>query len=111
MIKLVLLKSGEEVITDIEEMVVNEKVVGYFFNKPCSAKLFEDIEEDEPQYSIKLTPWIPLSSDDKIPVVTDWVISIMNPIDKLKEMYEKGVKKNGTKTDTSDESTNLGLTD
>ena len=35
MIKLVLLKSGEEVISQIEEMVVNEKVVGYFFKLPA----------------------------------------------------------------------------
>ena len=33
-VKLALLKSGEDVIADIQEMVVGEKVVGYIFNKP-----------------------------------------------------------------------------
>ena len=30
-VKLALLKSGEDVIADIAEMVVEEKVVGYIF--------------------------------------------------------------------------------
>ena len=38
-VKVVLLKSGEDVIADVEEMVVGEKVVGYFFNYPLSVKL------------------------------------------------------------------------
>lgn len=88
MIKLVLLKSGEEVISQIDEMVVNEKVVGYFFKLPAAVKLYKDTE-----YSIKLTPWMPLSKDEIIPVVTDWVISIVEPVDRLKEMYVEGLKK------------------
>lgn len=42
-VKLALLKSGEDVIADVQEMVVgkepNQKVVGYIFNKPCSIKM------------------------------------------------------------------------
>jgi len=42
-VKLALLKSGEDIIADVQEMVVgkepNQKVVGYIFNKPCSIKM------------------------------------------------------------------------
>ena len=38
-IKLALLKSGEDVISDMEEMVANDQVVGYFLKYPCVAKL------------------------------------------------------------------------
>ena len=43
-IKLALLKSGEDIITDITEMRIgddepNSKVVGYFFDKPCVVKM------------------------------------------------------------------------
>jgi len=40
-VKVVLLKSGEDIIADVEEMIVGEpaRVVGYFFNYPCSVKL------------------------------------------------------------------------
>ena len=33
-----------------------------------------------------------LSKDEIIPVVTDWVISIVEPVDRLKEMYVEGLK-------------------
>ena len=33
-IKLVLLKSGEQVIADAKELVAEEKVCGYLLNKP-----------------------------------------------------------------------------
>ena len=39
-VKILLLKSGEDVITDVKEMVSSdEKVIGYFLTKPCVIKL------------------------------------------------------------------------
>ena len=42
-IKLLLLKSGEDVIADVTEMVVGEeeerRVVGYYLDKPCIVKM------------------------------------------------------------------------
>ena len=96
-IKLALLKSGEEVISDIGEMVTDKKtVVGYYFTNPCRAILTttededeDDDEEETPPVSIKLLPWLPLANEDTIPVVADWVISIVEPQPKLKELYTK----------------------
>ena len=102
-IKLALLKSGEEVISDIGEMVTDKQaVVGYFFTNPYRAILTtSDDEEDEEDYnevetppvSIKLLPWLPLANEDRIPVVADWVISIVEPQPKLKELYTKACEK------------------
>ena len=97
-IKLMLIKSGEDVIADIAEMVVDEKVVGYVFDPPGTVKLIGDpVKEGKSKspYKIQITPWMPLSRDQKIPVVADWVITITEPIDQLKEMYESGIKSNG----------------
>ena len=93
-IKLALLKSGEEVISDIDEMMTDKKtVVGYYFTNPCRAILTTpeiEVDESEKQpVSIKLIPWFPLAQEDKIPVVADWVISIVEPQPKLKELYTK----------------------
>ena len=99
-IKLALLKSGEEVISDIGEMVTDKKtVVGYYFTNPCRAILTTSEDEYEaddeiegletPPVSIKLLPWLPLADEDTIPVVADWVISIVEPQPKLKELYNK----------------------
>ena len=42
-IKLCLLKSGEDIITDLTEMRTQEgpegRVIGYFFEKPCVGKM------------------------------------------------------------------------
>ena len=96
-IKLALLKSGEEVISDIDEMMTDKKaVVVYYFRNPCRAILTtpeidvdEDQQPDKKPVSIKLLPWLPLANEEKIPVVADWVISIVEPQPKLKELYNK----------------------
>jgi len=99
-VKLVLLKSGEDVIADVQEMVIGEtedtrRVVGYFLNKACVVKMKTTEDEEDKSYQISLFPWIPLSKDTKIPVINDWVITLVEPIETLKEMYEKDVLKNG----------------
>ena len=100
-IKLLLLKSGEDIITDVSEMVVGEeeerRVVGYFFDRPCVVKM-RDPREDKPDgntkktgFAVTLFPWMPLSKEDRIPVTADWVITMVEPVTKLKEMYQKDV--------------------
>ena len=44
-VKLVLLKSGEEVISDMKEMAAgldkdNQQIIGYVFEHPCRVKLY-----------------------------------------------------------------------
>ena len=47
-VKILLLKSGEDVIADLKEMVSpDEKVIGYFLTKPCVVKLIPKDSEDE----------------------------------------------------------------
>jgi len=94
-VKVALLKSGEDVIADLEEMVVGEKVVGYFFNYPCSVKLLGNEpakDRSKSPFKLRITPWAPLSKDQRIPVVADWVVSIMEPIDDLLNMYTSSIK-------------------
>ena len=118
-VKLVILKSGEDVITDISEMVLkedskdNKRVVGYFLTKPCGVTLNTrnlDINDDNKDaYEIKLFPWCPLTKENRIPFPTDWVVTVVEPIDKLKEMYETEVMGNGTgKGASADEQTDTG---
>jgi hypothetical protein len=98
-VKLALLKSGEDVISDMQEMVIGsegeEKVVGYFFTKPCVVKLLNPDnltdENGNKAFEISMFPWSPLSKDTKIPVTADWVVTITEPIEKLKTMYENEV--------------------
>ena len=102
-IKLAVLKSGEDVIADIREMMVGDedtpadqkKVVGYYFIKPCGVTLKNkaiDVNESaDDSYELKLFPWCPLAKNDAIPMSTEWVVTLVDPVDKLKEMYETQV--------------------
>ena len=96
-VKLVLLKSGEDIIADVTEMRVGEdkdaKIIGYFFDKACIVKLKEgqDSTEKKSAFKISMFPWMPLSKDQKIPVTADWVITIVEPVTKLTEMYVEDI--------------------
>ena len=96
-IKLLLLKSGEEVIADVQEMVAEDKTIGYYLKYPCRVNLVStvdsaDIEGKVPS-KIQLLPWMPLSKEKVIPVVCDWVVTITEPITQLFNMYNDGVEK------------------
>jgi hypothetical protein len=111
-IKLLLLKSGEDIIADVTEMAVGEEkersVVGYFLDKPCVIRMRDPnlIEEQGPKkqsgFQVSLFPWIPLSKETRIPVPADWLITMVEPAYKLKEMYVKDIVKNGNQSDSTD---------
>jgi hypothetical protein len=96
-IKLALLKSGETVISDIKELVSEEKVCGYIFENPYkvltekrSILLSEESEYDA-KIQVSLTPWILLTEDKQMLVTMDWVVTLVDPIESLKQMYEEKV--------------------
>ena len=114
-VKLLLLKSGEDVIADVSEMVLGEgderRVIGYHLNKPCVVKMRDPklIKEKGPKkqsgFEVSLFPWIPLTSQEVIPVPADWLITMVEPVEKLKEMYIEDIVEYGKddKGDSTDD--------
>ncbi len=111
-IKLLLLKSGEDVIADITEMGTGDekdrRVVGYFLNKPCIIKMRDPNvlteESDGPTkagFAVSLYPWMPLSKEETIPIAADWLITMVEPIDKLKQMYVEDIVNHGSSNKNS----------
>jgi len=105
-VKLAVLKTGEQIISDAKELVSDDKVCGYLFENPHIVEIrrplfLEDSEENTSSGNIEisLAPWIVLSSDTQIPVSPDVITTIVNPIDTLKKMYEEKV--NGTSDQVS----------
>ena len=98
-IKLLLLKSGEDIIADVSEMTLDEgagspRVVGWFVEKPVIVKLKDShlVEEDKKTaLQVSLYPWMPLSKTEKIPLSLEWVVTMVDPIDKLKQMYVEDI--------------------
>ena len=124
-IKILVLKSGEDVIADIKEMMTpDNKVMGYILTKPCVVKLVSNApltaEEDDPdnehssEVRIRMHPWAPLAKEEQVPLTSEWVVTMVTPIDKVLDMYKTQVLKQNGKTDTTDSSdkqSKVGLTD
>ena len=91
-IKVALLKSGEYVIADIKELISDDKICGYLFENPNIITYLEPellTEQTETsKLKISLIPWILITSDTKIPVRSDWVITMVEPIEDVKKIYE-----------------------
>ena len=111
-IKLLLLKSGEDIIADVTEMAVGEEdektIVGYFLEKPCVIRMRDPnvIKQEGPKkqsgFEVSLFPWIPLSKETRIPVPADWLITMVEPAYKLKEMYVKDIVNYGNQSNSTD---------
>ena len=96
-IKLLLLKSGEDIIADVSEMVIgeeeNKRVIGYFLKQPCVVKMRKPQVVDEEKakttagFEVSIFPWMPLTKEKIIPITSEWVITMVNPMDKLEQMY------------------------
>ena len=99
-VKLVMLKSGEDIITDVKELKSEEGIVGYYFHNPLIVKVYHPEEptvlnEDgssrqyESKISIQFYPWIPLSEESRIPCSADWVVTIVEPVKNIKKLYQE----------------------
>jgi len=113
MIKLMLLKSGEDIIANVEEMAFgegeNRRVGGYYLHKPCIVKLLTKAQMDQDDtgktgYRVSMVPWMPLSADETIPVVADWVVTLVDPVDKVLTMYIEDVLGNGSENNQNSSS-------
>jgi len=71
-------------------------------------------EQKKASFQVSLYPWMPLSADKVIPVPSDWVVTIVEPVAKLTEMYVEDVINYGKENDqdsVSDESANSNQPD
>ena len=99
-VKLVMLKSGEDIITDVKELKSEEGIVGYYFHNPLIVKMYHPEEptvlnedgssrEYESRISVQFYPWIPLSKESRIPCSADWVVTIVEPVQNIKKLYQE----------------------
>ena len=83
-------------------------MVGYVLTNPCGVSLNSKaikIDDEKDTYQLKLFPWCPLTKNEKIPITADWVVTIVDPIDKITQMYTKEVLGDGSESSSSDKQT------
>ena len=101
-VKLLLLKSGEQILADTKELrrkddvPMVDKVYGYLLTQPHKVSankplvLTENVDEER-NVEITLSPWILLTEDKVMTVPKEWVITIVNPIDSIVKMYQEKI--------------------
>ena len=93
-VKLAVLQDSDQVIAEIKELVDDGKPVGYLFTNPhivCTEKQFLAESDDNRKVQITLSPWILLSADKEVLVPRHQVVTIVEPIEKLKTQYQERV--------------------
>ena len=97
-IKLMLLKTGETLVSDAKEVVQEEQTRGYLLTEPQIVDAQEktmlmesDTGKGNYELDVVLRPWMILSSDKEFVITTDIVATICEPIVSIKDMYERKV--------------------
>ena len=99
-VKLLLLKSGDQIISDVKEIVRSEGetrvVEGYLLTKPHKILATKPVVltenfNDERNVEITLSPWILLTEDKEMTVPKEWIITIVNPIESITKMYQEKI--------------------
>lgn len=100
-IKLALLKTGETLISDIKELVSDEKICGYLLKNPQVVSirkemiLVEQTNEknvNKGEVQVSLSPWILLTKEKEIPILDlGYIVALVEPIESVKQMYEEKV--------------------
>jgi len=96
-IKLVLLKSGEQLIADVGELFTSEISTSFYLLKnPQTIGITKSIVvsetpevPEERSFDVTLSSWVLLAKEQEITISSDWVLSVVEPLDKLIEMYKE----------------------
>ena len=88
-IKLTLLKSGELLISNAKEVATSDDAIepyAYILNHP-HVVLTSNQQHDDGKIDVMFRPWILISKDTEVVIPTDWVVTIVEPIDSIRQMY------------------------
>jgi len=100
-IKMMLLKTGETLISDVKEVAREDQIRGYLLEHPHYVTTQEknvlvesDTGNSNYEIDVVLTPWLILSSDNKFVVSADYIATICEPIKSVKDMFIKKTENN-----------------
>ena len=110
-IKIVVLQSKEQIVTEIQEVISGDKPVAYLFTNPQLVELsrFTLSENKDTNTSIEITlsPWILASDEKEIPVPLDQVVTIVKPLQSIEKMYLEKTNGQSNQTDSIDQQGDL----
>ena len=94
-IKVAVLQSGEQIIAGMKEIVSEDKPIAYLFHKPQKVILNNQIvlseNKDQSSIEVTLSSWILISDEDDVPVSVNQVVTLVDPVESIRKMYEEKV--------------------
>ena len=97
-IKITVLKTGEHIISDMKELMAEgeENAHAYMLVNPHTYEINEkqfvteeekELEEGDYGINVSLLPWLILSKDKKMIIPTDSVLTVVEPLESVKQLY------------------------
>ena len=102
-VQLVLLKSGEELISDVREIVNPDthEVLNVVFIRPVRVTVVQQgvlTEDSKPGESVlSFVPWLSTTKDEEFFLKDEWIVTVCEPTDAIRESYIKNI---GVKDDS-----------
>ena len=98
-VKLLLLKSGEEVITEVKEILDpdSKDPIGFHMHKPFRLDIVSNDEDgivinQTKGYQVSWFPWAPLSKERDFYLPGHHVLTAYDPLDSITEQYLLAIK-------------------
>ena len=97
-VKLLLLKSGEEVICEAQELMDPEtkEPIGFRLHKPFRLEIVSEdggiVFNREKGYQVSWFPWAPLSKDRDFYLPGHHVLTAYDPLDSISQQYVEAIK-------------------
>ena len=98
-VKLLLLKSGEEVITEVKEILDpdSQDPIGFHMHKPFRLDIVSNDDEgivinQQKGYQVSWFPWAPLSKERDFYLPSHHVLTAYDPLDSITEQYLLAIK-------------------
>ena len=98
-VKLLLLKSGEEVITEVKEILDpdSKDPIGFHMHKPFRLDIVSNDEDgivinQTKGYQVSWFPWAPLSKERDFYLPGHHVLTAYDPLDSIVEQYLLAIK-------------------
>ena len=97
-IKILLLKSNEEIITEVQEIANpdSKQAVGYHLHKPFRLEIVSEsgdlVFNREKGYQLSWFPWAPLSKKKDFFLPFEHVITAYDPLDSIVDQYVQAIK-------------------
>ena len=97
-IKITVLKSGEQIISDMKELMAEgeENAQAYMLVNPHTYEINEkqfiteeerELEDGDYGINVSLLPWLILSKDKKMIIPIDSVLTVVEPLESVTQLY------------------------